>query len=198
MVDLMALTASEIWLHTGLNPSAAALAAAQALLVPVFLLCAYRLEARRSEAGFWLAAAALMALLALMGLLRAERAWVLWVREMTQSIGWYSARRPLQWMASAALLAALLMLVLQLPAWARRLQLSRGLLTAACGLALLLTVELLRLVSLHHIDMLLDARTAGLSAGRWLQLGALLLLGSGGLDAARHARRGKLQGWRRV
>ena len=58
------------------------------------------------------------------------------------------------------------------PAW------SRGA-PVALGVALLVAVAAARAVSLHFTDQLLDQHVAGISAGRWLELGGPAVTAAG-------------------
>ena len=95
-----------------------------------------------------------------------------WLRQGLRDLGWYPLRRPLQ---AAALMFSVwlgwLVLTDVLPANA-----SGPLLASVAGTALLLFVGWGRLLSWHSLDAILNARWAGISAGRWLEAMGLLLV----------------------
>jgi len=125
---------------------------------------------------------------ALRGLQRAETAWLgagaaLWLLALTQVThldlvatsalrsaasheGWYVLRRPAQ---AVALGAGALGLFIA----ARSLR-SQPVLAVGLGICLLLGWA--RVVSLHQVDEILNARMAGLSTGRWIDAGGLMLV----------------------
>jgi len=110
----------------------------------------------------------LLATLAANCLVHADRALVLWMREAANAGGWYALRRPLQG-ATLALLVTTVWFMVPHVVRSGRLDLSDHLRPAMAGLGLLVVLLVLRLVSLHHTDFVLDARLAGLSLGRWLE-----------------------------
>ncbi len=139
------------------------------------------LVAARWESGstpdrrLWQAATLLLALLSVNSLVHADRAVVLALREVAYGGGWYAKRRPLQWTTLGLLLSVA---GFALPALIRftRKSVSPAQYPVVAGLCLQATLLALRLVSLHHTDLLLDFRLAGLSLGRWLEALALSLV----------------------
>lgn len=88
------------------------------------------------------------------------------LRSLAWHEGWYGMRRPLQAIVLAAGAGALV-------AAARRLG-SQPLLALGTGICLFLGWA--RVVSLHHVDEILNAGVFGLRAGRWLDAVGLLLV----------------------
>lgn len=179
MSDLFEIAASTLWLHTGLGPGAALTVLAQTLLCIACMACARRTGVATQAGRFWLAASLTLAALAVLGAWRADRSWVLWMRDVVQAQGWYLLRRPLQWLAAATLMLAALALLLRSGGWLRAQPDARGVRLATIGLLMLALVLGLRLISLHQIDLWLQASLGGVSLGRALEgLGlALLALG---------------------
>jgi hypothetical protein len=134
---------------------------------------ASRFEGPRARA--LVAVAVLLIALALIDLFRADALLVLMARHVARLQGWYDARR--SWQGAALVLALSLGFVV---ACGRHpIGWSTGLGRVLTGAAALVALLVLRLVSLHHTDPLLDARLAGVSVGRWVAVLGLCLVASG-------------------
>lgn len=127
----------------------------------------------------WRWGAVLLLAMAVNALLHIDMAFVSWARELAVHSDWYAFRRPIQ---VAVLLVLLAGIVLQVcgsgPAvwgWKTRIVVARSGMLAS-GLGLLLVLTALRLVSLHHTDLLLDWPVAGLRLGRLAELAGLGLV----------------------
>lgn len=194
MTNLSETVVSALWQHTGLGPGAALTVLAQALLFVACMACAHRNGVATRAGRFWLVASLTLGLLAVLGAWRAERSWVLWMRDVVQSQGWYMLRRPLQWLAVATLAMGALVLMARMPGWLRAQADARGLRWAAFGLLMLVLVLALRLISLHQVDLWLEFRLAGAGIGRLIEVLGLLFLALGCLlPAAQPTAR-----WRKV
>lgn len=122
----------------------------------------------------WLLAASALCLLAANTLLQVEVLLIHVLRSIAKMEGWYGGRRELQY-AMVGLLALL--------AWPLWLRLRTALRTShsasgplVWGLTLVLLVFVLRLVSAHGTDALLNLRLIGLSLGRLLEFSGLGLV----------------------
>ena len=200
---------------------------AAALHAGVALACAWAAQAARppqvawragpqsagaavASTALWRAASALLLVLALNALLHADRLLVLALRDAARAGGWYAWRRPLQGAALAALFLVTLL------AWLRGRRLHEaavasrhadgsrrrhaarpGQVLGWGGLSLLLALAAVRLVSLHHTDLVLDHRLLGLSVGRWIEATGLLALAAGAVRAATTAPDLPARAWRR-
>ena len=120
----------------------------------------------------WAAAAVLLLVLGVDALYRLDLLAVGLLRELSRAQGWYAQRRLLQAPLAAAVAAGGLLGVWQLRRRGAERRLDGP---ALAGLALLLTLALLRGVSLHATDLWLQARVAGISVGRHLEALALAL-----------------------
>lgn len=113
----------------------------------------------------WACCAMVLAVLAVLAVWRLDLVLGEWLRQGLRDSGWYPMRRPLQ---VGALMFSLWLswLVLSdvLPAGA-----GGPLLGCVAGTSLLLFVSWGRLLSWHSLDAVLNARWAGISAGRWLE-----------------------------
>jgi hypothetical protein len=129
----------------------------------------------------WTAATLILVLLALNGVLCGEVFVTHWLRELAQLNGWYEHRRPVQYLAALGALGAL--------TWCARRGSGAGrpedpaVRRVVVGLAVLLGLLALRTVSAHGTDAVLTARLAGVSLGRWLELGAIVWMGRSALQA---------------
>lgn len=120
---------------------------------------------QRGEAA-WVVAAAALCCLALTQAAHLDLLITSVLRSHAWHEGWYGLRRPAQAIAIAAGAVALIIAT-------RRLS-SQPLLAAGVGICLFLGWA--RVVSYHHVDAILDARMSGLSAGRWIDAGGLVLV----------------------
>ena len=131
----------------------------------------------------WLVAASALCLLGANTLLQAEVLLTHVLRAFAKMEGWYGGRRELQY-AMVGLLA-----LLAWPLWLRLRTAFRTSHSAAepvvWGLTLVLLVFVLRLVSAHGFDALLNLRLAGLSLGRLAELVGLGLVMHGCLRCLR-------------
>lgn len=123
---------------------------------------------------WWMGVSVSLALFAVNSLAHIDYAMVLFMREVALDDRWYAQRRPLQ-------MAALALLAISAGHAASRMgpavrQLGFDLRLAATGLAMLCALLILRLVSLHHTDSLLDLRLGQVSIGRWIEALALGLV----------------------
>ena len=97
--------------------------------------------------------------------------------------GWYGVRRPLQYLAEFVVALLLLFLAGRL-----RRELTVGPVqseSVAVGLVVLLLLLALRTVSAHGTDAIINLYLAGVSVGRWLELGGLALILQGALHCLR-------------
>lgn len=143
--------------------------------------CALRQLPLSSARLHWALATGCLGLLALNSLVHADYALVLLMREMAQAGDWYAQRRPLQVAALGLLGAAAWPIAWLVGSTVRRFD--QHLQRVAAGLAWLVTLLMVRLVSLHHVDRLLDLRLGPLSTGRWLEAFGLGLVFAGSLGA---------------
>lgn len=122
--------------------------------------------ARDRQEGGWLAAGGVLGVLAVVQVTRADLLATSALRAWAWQSGWYGLRRPAQ-------VIALLAGVLAVRHLARRACVD-GLLAAGVGACLLVAWG--RMVSLHQLDSLMDARMLGLSWGRWVDAAGLVLV----------------------
>lgn len=139
-----------------------------------------------SNTRLWRWCAALLLLLALVDWLRTRYGLVVWLRDTARSEGWYALRRPIQLLALALALPAGIAANLRLLRLVSRSSTAAAQKSAIFGMALLLAMLSLRLVSLHYTDQLLNAHLLGASIGRWLDLAGLLLVATGALRQLAH------------
>lgn len=139
-----------------------------------------------SNTRLWRRCAALLLLLALVDWLRTRYGLVVWLRDTARAEGWYALRRPIQLLALALALSAGMAVHLRVLRLVSRSSTAAAQKTAIFGMALLLAMFGLRLVSLHYTDQLLDADLLGASIGRWLDLAGLLLVATGALRQLAH------------
>lgn len=132
----------------------------------------------------WRWLTALLWLMAVNLLAQGDVLFVTWIRDVARAGSWYEVRRPLQ-VGLLAILVAASAIVFKRKAqgttWAEPLRRRIAETLAGCGMLVLLVIVLLRFISLHHTDRLLNARLAGPSLGRWLELVGLVLVGWGAL-----------------
>ena len=131
----------------------------------------------------WYLAAFVLCLLAVNTLLHADVFVTQLLRGLAKIEGWYGMRRPLQYFAE--LLVALFLLLL---AGRLRRELASGTVrseSVAIGLVVLLLLLALRTVSAHGTDAIINLYLAGISVGRWIELGGLALISQGALHCLR-------------
>lgn len=135
--------------------------------------------------GLWRWSTALLWLMAANLLIQGDQLFVTWMRETSRAGGWYELRRPLQVGAVAVLLAASAITfkrMVRSSAWAQAARRPMAERLAASGVALLVLIVSLRFISMHYTDWVLNARLAGASLGRWLEMAGLVLVGAGALQ----------------
>lgn len=116
----------------------------------------------------WLAIGAVLSSLSVMSLFALDQLLLLLARDVARQQGWYETRRVWQAAAIVVLVAAAWVVA----AW-RKVRLTDGESAcrwAACGVGAILAVTALRIVSLHACDAVLQARLAGVSVGRLVEL----------------------------
>lgn len=126
----------------------------------------------------WVVATVLLCLLGVNTLLQLDVLLTATLRALARLDGWYAQRRMLQYQGLAALA---LLLLLSWKHWrAAYVAATRDAAPVALGLALVLLLLLLRMVSAHGTDALLNLGLLGFSLGRWLELCSLglVLLGA--------------------
>lgn len=131
----------------------------------------------------WLLAASALCLLAANTLLQAEVLLTHVLRTIAKMEGWYGGRRELQYAVVG------LLVLLAWPVWLRLRTAFKTSHSASgpvlWGLTLVLLVFVLRLVSAHGFDALLNLRLLGLSLGRLTELAGLGLVMHGCLRCLR-------------
>lgn len=135
-----------------------------------------------TSTGLWRWHTVLLWLMATSSLVQGDMLFVIWMREVLQTAGWYDARRPLQAAALVALMTVSTVAIkkmLPINLWAQPERRPMADKLAMSGMALLLLVLSLRFVSLHYTDAMLNLRLAGPSLGRWLEMAGLVLVGAG-------------------
>ena len=126
--------------------------------------------------GFWSACALLLALLAISAALALDQRLILWMRALAWEGHWYQNRRWIQLGVLVLLLPGCLLAASRIWVFASHESTPHAARLAAAGMFVLVLVQLLRAVSLHHTDLLLDWRMVGVSAGRWIDGMALALV----------------------
>jgi hypothetical protein len=147
------------------------------------LLNAYIAQTERDPHRVWYMTALLLSLLAINTLLRADVFVTHGLRGLARVEGWYGVRRPLQYLAEFVVALVLLFLAGRL-----RRELTAGPVqseSVAFGLALLLLLLAVRTVSAHGTDAIMNFYLAGVSVGRWLELGGIALILQGALHHLR-------------
>lgn len=129
------------------------------------------------QPGVWYLAAAVLCLLGLNTVLQLDVILTQTARTAAKFDGWYGQRRALQY----ELLAGLVLMAL-LAWWRLRAAFVAAIPESepvALGMALVVLVLLMRAVSAHGTDALLNLNLAGFSAQRWLEFGGLGLVALG-------------------
>lgn len=169
---------------SGWHPVAAATAQAA---VALLCLTARDHGRRHGEASpAWTMAAAALLLLAINTLLAFDLLFVVWMRGVARALGWYEARRGLQVLALVAIGMAAVAAWKPLRLWLAQAEPVSPRLLA--GLALLLALAALRLVSLHATDVFINTTLAGLTLGRLVEALGLGLVASGAWQRLREPR----------
>jgi len=137
-------------------------------------------QARHSmeNPAVWYVAAAVLCVLGVNAMLQLDVLLTATMRAVARLDGWYAQRRVLQYQGLGGL--ALLVLLSWNRLRAAYVAAARDAAPVALGLSLVLLLLLLRTVSAHGTDAVLNLDVLGYSLGRWLELGALglVLLGS--------------------
>jgi hypothetical protein len=133
--------------------------------------------------GAWFLAAGLLALIGANALARIDLLVIYLLREVAHAQGWYEHRRDWQFLVLGALAATGMLALGGLrtrlqAAWPRYA-------SAALGVGLLATIAVLRAVSFHATDLVLNAHVLGASFGRLLEFAGLGLTAAGALRASR-------------
>ncbi len=128
------------------------------------------------ERRFWLATTAILVLLGCAKQLRIEASLTNSLRNLAQSGGWYESHREVQTTFAALALLASAALALVLARWLRGCAVSVK--AAATILGLLLVFLMLRLASIHAVDMWTIAEVGSIRRGWWLELLAMMLIAS--------------------
>ncbi len=130
----------------------------------------------------WRWCAIVLLALAVNALLQLELVFLFWVREFAKDSGWYELRRPIQigvllWLVGAITLVP----EIRHKVW-RTYRKSSSTATAmvALGLVLLVGLFVLRFVSLHYTDQVLDWQVMGRRLGRLAEFSGLGLVMLGG------------------
>ncbi len=147
------------------------------------LVNGYIARTERDPHRVWYLTALLLCLLAINTLLRGDVFVTHMLRGLAKIEGWYGVRRPLQYLAEFLLAVFLLFLFGRL-----RRELTVGAVqseSVAFGLVLLLLLLALRTVSAHGTDAIINLYLAGVSVGRWFELGGLALVLQGALHGLR-------------
>jgi hypothetical protein len=122
----------------------------------------------------WRWATWLLLTLGLNVLLQGDVLFVLLMRSIAKSQGWYEHRRTLQYLViGLGSVAAIFVLRAWMHGTDTKSYLNRP---AWWGIGALLGLEFLRIVSAHHTDAVLNLRIAGLSMGRLTELAALVAI----------------------
>ncbi len=177
--------ASAVWEHAllGLAWYHGVIAAAYLGVAWLCLLNGYIGKTEQEPHLVWYLAASLLCLIAINTLLHADVFVTQLLRGLAKIEGWYGARRPLQYLAELLVAVFLFLLAGRL-----RREFAVGTVqseSAAIGLVVLLLLLALRTVSAHGTDAILNLYLAGVSVGRWIELGGLALILHGALHCLR-------------
>ncbi|MFO1413332.1 MAG: hypothetical protein U1F10_05365 [Burkholderiales bacterium] len=133
----------------------------------------------------WYAAAVLLVLLGVNSMVRFDLLALFLVRTVARAQDWYGQRRGIQAgvLALVAVAAGAVLVAgrTHVRAFWQRCEL------VAAGLALLVTLAVVRAISLHYTDRALDTHVAGASVGRLLEFAGLGLTAAGALRWSRGA-----------
>jgi hypothetical protein len=161
------------WLDSGGVLAGAYVAAALTCLV-VGVLERRAGRADRWWPTFWFGTAAVLGAVGLARAGKLETVISRAGRARAHAEGWYAGRRHLQ-VDFIAFLAICLVLVVALAVWRTRPS-RRHCLPVAVAVLSLLTFLVIRLVSLHQVDRVLDHRVHGVRAGSLLELGGAAIV----------------------
>ena len=148
------------------------------ILAAAICCCAGQTGRRSGEGGgAWFLAAVILALLGFDALYRVDTFLTDFARVVSQREGWYGVRQEWQLLSlvlvgSAGLATSSLLGVRIEEAWSECS-------AAVSGVLLLLLLAVLRLVSFHDTDTLLNLRLVWFSTGRLLELAGLLMTFAG-------------------
>ena len=163
-------TALPAW-QASLRQHGAHVALVTAAYASLGLLCLARGHALRrgGDTGpAWTGAGAALLLVALVGWFALDQLLVLMARVLASEAGWYGQRRLWQGVAIGVCASVALAAAARARPILQRMEAPTR--WAAAGLALVLAVALLRMVSLHATDLWLQTRLVGISVGRWIEL----------------------------
>ncbi len=169
-------------------------AGVRAIVVAAYLVAA-ALAARAShtkvarERRFWLTTVAILVLLGCAKQLRIQGSLTSAFRKLAQSGGWYESHREVQTAFAALALLVSLAFALVLARWLRDCAVSVK--AAAAFLGLLLVFLMLRLASIHAMDMWTIAEIGSIRRGWWLELVAMTLIASCATIYRRRTRSGR-------
>ena len=136
-------------------------------------VCGHAASQSQEPGKAWYIAAALLVVLGANTLLLLDQLALLVLREMARQQGWYSDRRGLQLpLVGLGLFAGLLLL-----GWLRtRLDAVWSQCGwAVIGICLLLALAVVRGISFHYVDLVINFRVAGVSVARALELTGLVM-----------------------
>lgn len=125
----------------------------------------------------WYAAAILACLMGVNAILHGDVLVAEFFRSMAKLQGWYATRREMQYQLVTVL--ALLGLLVSWWLFSYFDTFEESFKLVLLGLLILLMLALLRAVSAHQADVILNLSLAGLSIGRLLELGGIGLVASG-------------------
>jgi hypothetical protein len=131
----------------------------------------------------WNVAAAALCVLAANSVLRGDVFVTHALRSLAKLEGWYGERRVAQYLA----VLVLALIVLSVAGWLRRAFTASNVASesVALGLAVLLVLLLVRTVSAHGTDAIINLRLAGVSVGRLLEFAGIGLVLHGAMRCLR-------------
>lgn len=158
------------------------------------LICAmpavYRLPNKRSsyfdDGKIWYISAILLIIIAINLFINGEYTIDWWIRKFAKMNGWYSMRRPIQAITLGALLVSCSTIFFYLFKITSRINPPVACRLVLIGMAQILSLLCLRLVSYHDTDLFLNLQIAGTSMGRWLETLGLVLISVGALRQLMH------------